>query len=40
MSASALQMRVARLLPEKQINRAYQASRAAIKRLNEKLKET
>jgi hypothetical protein len=38
--SSALRMRVARLLPEKQINRAYQASRAAIQRLKEQLKET
>jgi len=34
----ALRMRVARLLPEKQLNRAYQTSRAAIQRLKERLK--
>jgi hypothetical protein len=34
----ALRQRVARLLPEKQLNRAYQASHEVLKRLNERLK--
>jgi hypothetical protein len=37
-SSGALRMRVARLLPEKQLNRAYQVSREAMKRLKERLK--
>ena len=39
-ASAALQMRVARLLAEKQLNRAYQASRAALTRLNERLGES
>ncbi|MFL5803121.1 MAG: helicase-associated domain-containing protein [Roseiflexaceae bacterium] len=39
-ASGALRMRVARLLPEKQLNRAYQVSREAVKRLKERLKET
>jgi hypothetical protein len=38
-ASGALRMRVARLLAEKQLNRAYQASREALKRLNERLGE-
>ncbi len=38
-ASAALRMRVARLLAEKQLNRAYQASHAALKRLNERLGE-
>jgi hypothetical protein len=37
-ASGALRMRVARLLPEKQLNRAYQISREALKRLKERLK--
>jgi Helicase conserved C-terminal domain len=36
-ASGALRMRVARLLPEKQLNRAYQVSREALKRLKERL---
>jgi hypothetical protein len=35
----AMRTRVAKLLPEKQLNRAYQASHAALQRLKERLKE-
>jgi hypothetical protein len=38
-ASGALRMRVARLLAEKQLNRAYQASHEALKRLNERLGE-
>src|SRR4029450_1239536 len=38
-ASAALRTRVARLLEEKQLNRAYQASHAALKRLNERLGE-
>ena len=38
-ASGALRMRVARLLAEKQLNRAYQASHAALKRLTERLGE-
>jgi Helicase conserved C-terminal domain len=38
-ASGALRMRVARLLAEKQLNRAYQASHEALKRLNERLSE-
>jgi hypothetical protein len=37
-ASGALRMRVVRLLAEKQLNRAYQASHEALKRLNERLK--
>jgi hypothetical protein len=39
-ASGALRMRMARLLAEKQLNRAYQASQAALKRLNEQLGES
>jgi hypothetical protein len=39
-ASGALRMRVARLLAEKQLNRAYQASHAALRRLTERLGES
>jgi hypothetical protein len=39
-ASGALRMRVARLLSEKQLNRAYHASHEALKRLNERLGES
>jgi hypothetical protein len=38
-ASGALRRRVARLLAEKQLNRAYQASHEALKKLNERLGE-
>jgi hypothetical protein len=36
-ASGALRQRVARLLPEKQLNRAYQASHNVLKRFKERL---
>jgi uncharacterized Zn finger protein len=35
--SAAMRQRLARLLPEKQLNRAYQASHEALRRLKERL---
>ncbi len=39
-TSAAMRQRVARLLPDRSLNRAYQVSRAALKRLKEKLGDT
>jgi uncharacterized Zn finger protein len=36
-ASAAMRQRVARLLPDRSLNRAYQTSGAALKRLKEKL---
>jgi len=38
-TSAAMRQRVARLLPDRSLNRAFQISHAALKRLKERLRE-